>query len=331
MLFDLTIAGELNLDLILRGVPIDLPVERELLASGFDVTLGSSSAILAHNIASLGLSTGFITCVGADDFGQIALRYLREAGVDLRRAVMAPDGIGTGVTVLLTHDDTRRILTYPGAMATMSGSDLDIEYLADSRHFHLSSLFLQPGLHPALPALFRELRSRGVTISLDTNDDPADRWGGVFPALLTEIDILLPNRDELCRMTGCGNVEAALDSFGSTGPTIVVKCGGEGAIVQEGRRRTRIPAVPVAPVDTIGAGDSFNAGFLAAWLSGYDAAESALAGNIAGALSTQCAGGVEAFRRKAERDAFLRANNFPHTHGRSGFAASETPGYRVDC
>lgn len=324
MLFDLTIAGELNLDLILRGLPVDLPVERELLASDFDVTLGSSSAILAHNIARLGLSTGFITCVGADEFGQMALRYLREAGVDLRKIVKAQNGVRTGLTVLLTHGDTRHILTYPGTMATMSGDDLDIEYLADSRHFHLSSLFLQPGLHAVLPALFRELRSRGLTISLDTNDDPADRWDGVLSALLPEIDILLPNRDELCRMTRCRTVEAALDTFGPTGPTIVVKCGREGAIVQEGKRRTKIPALSVEAVDTIGAGDSFNAGFLAAWLSGYDAAESALAGNIAGALSTQGPGGVEAFRRQTDREAFLTAHNFPYIGGRSGVSGTRT-------
>lgn len=312
MSFDLTIAGELNLDLILNGLPADLPAERELVASSFNVTLGSSSAILAHNIASLGLSSGFITCVGADDFGGMALRYLREAGVDLSKVVKARDEVTTGVTVLLTHGGTRHMFTYPGAMATMTGADLDIEYLAGSRHFHLSSLFLQPGLHPVLPTLFRELRSRGLTISLDTNDDPANRWDGVLSTLLAEIDILLPNHDEICRMTGCGSVEAALDKLAPIVPTIVVKCGREGAIVQQGTHRTKVPAISVDAVDTIGAGDSFNAGFLAAWLSGHDAAESARAGNITGAFSTQYPGGVEAFRQQAKREAFLRAHRFPY-------------------
>lgn len=321
MRFDLTIAGELNLDLILNGLPLELPFERELLASSFDITLGSSSAILAHNAACLGISTGFITTVADDDFGNIAQRYLHQQGVDLSRIVPAPAGTQTGVTVLLPHGSTRRILTYPGAMALMSSADLDVEYLAQARHFHLSSLFLQPGLHPALPELFRNLRSRGLTLSLDTNDDPADRWDGVLHALLPEIDILLPNRDELCRMTACDSVEAALEKLAPVVPTIVVKCGSEGAIVQQGRRRSKVPSISVQPVDAIGAGDSFNAGFLAAWLSGHDAVESARAGNIAGALSTQRPGGVEAFRDKAQRDSFLQAHAFPKTFSRCKVSA----------
>ena len=314
---DVAIAGEINLDLIFYGLPAEIPLERELLATGFEVTLGSSSAILAHNLASLGLATGFITRVGPDELGRLALDRLAESGVDLTKVVHAPDGVGTGVTVLLQHGSERRILTYPGTMAEMSHADLDINYLASARHFHLSSLFLQRGLQKDLPALFRELKSRGLTTSLDTNDDPDDQWGGVLPELLPLIDVLLPNRQELCRMTRQETVTDALDSLAAIVPLIAVKCGNEGAIVQEGKRRTHVPPVSVQAVDTIGAGDSFNAGFLAAWLSGYSAEESAAAGNITGALSTQRPGGTEAFRAANDRNKFLRNHNFPPLPRRS--------------
>jgi sugar/nucleoside kinase (ribokinase family) len=321
--FDVTIAGEINLDLILYGLAKEIPVEREVLATGFEVTLGSSSAILAHNLATLGMATGFITRVGQDELGEIALHRLAESGVDLAKIVHTSDGTKTGATILLHHGGQRRILTYPGAMFEMSRADLDIDYLASSRHFHLSSLFLHRALQADLPELFRELKSRGLTLSLDTNDDPEDKWDGVLPQLLPYIDILLPNRDELCRIARRSNLEDALAELAPVVPIIAVKCGNEGAIVQSGGKRVQIPGLHMHPVDTIGAGDSFNAGFLAAWLSGYSVEESAAAGNITGALSTQGIGGTGAFR-SSTREAFLQQHHFPAIRSRVGNQQRQT-------
>jgi sugar/nucleoside kinase (ribokinase family) len=309
--FDVTIAGEINLDLVLYGLQREIPTEREVLATDFEVTLGSSSAILAHNLATLGIATGFITRIGRDEFGQLALNRLAESGVDLSKVVRANNATKTGVTILLHHGDERRILTYPGTMFEMSRADLDIEYLASARHFHLSSLFLHRALQPDLPDLFRELKAHGLTLSLDTNDDPEDRWNGVLAQLLPYVDILLPNKDELCRIARRENLDEALAEISSIVPVIAVKCGSEGAVVQNGAHRTQVPGVAVRPVDTIGAGDSFNAGFLAAWLSGCSPEESARAGNVTGAFSTQRPGGTEAFRLRTEREQFLLQHQFP--------------------
>ncbi len=309
--FDIAIAGEINLDLILYGLPVEIPTEREMLASGFEVTLGSSSAIVAHNLASLGVATGFITRVGRDDLGRLALDRLAESGVDISRVVATEGETKTGVTVLLHHGDERHILTYPGTMFEMTRADLDLEYLASARHFHLSSLFLHRGLQADLPDLFRELKRRGLTLSLDTNDDPEGKWDGVLPKLLPYVDILLPNRDELLRMTGKNSMNEALAELSSVVPVIAVKCGNEGAVVQNRDKRIAVPGVRVQPVDTIGAGDSFDAGFLAAWLSGYSLEECARAGNITGAYSTLRPGGTEAFRLREERESFLKEHRFP--------------------
>lgn len=303
--FDITIAGEINLDLILYGLAVDLPVERELLASDFHVTLGSSSAILAHNLAVLGASVGFITCLGSDPLGAIALSRLSESGTDLSRIVLSKTGTVTGVTVLLPHGPVRRILTYPGTMSELTCDALDHDYLASSRHFHLSSLFLQTGLHAGLPDLLKELKSRGLTLSLDTNDDPADRWGGILDEILPLVDILLPNEDELLRIAKTSSLDEALDTVGAIVPLLVVKRGGRGTLLFERGVRTDVPPVLVNVVDTIGAGDSFNAGFLTAYLEGREPSFCAVAGNVTGALSTQRAGGTEAFRDREFREAFL--------------------------
>lgn len=309
--FDITIAGEINLDLILYGLPLAMPVERELLGTDFCVTLGSSSAILAHNLSVLGAQVGFITRVGPDALGKIALERVGESKVDLSRIVVDAGATSTGVTVLLPHGKERHILTYPGTMAELSLEDLDLEYLKSARHFHVSSLFLQRALAPALPKLFRELKNAGLTLSLDTNDDPDDQWGGVLDELLDLVDIIFPNEDEACRIARTRAADEAIDVLAKRVPCVVIKRGPRGSIVRAGDRIFTAPPVAVSPVDTIGAGDSFNAGFLFGWLRGLSLKQCARAGNITGALSTLRPGGTEAFRDKELVAAFLKEHDFP--------------------
>jgi sugar/nucleoside kinase (ribokinase family) len=308
---DVSIAGELNLDLILYGLPEQLPLDREILATDFQVTLGGSSAIVAHNLAALGGKVGFSTLIGSDALGRIALERMDEGGVDLSHVVVEKGPTSTGVTLLLHHGGPRRILTYAGTMSRMTREHLDFKYLASARHFHLSSLFLQRALAPSLPDLFRELKQAGLTISLDTNDDPDDRWGGVLEELLGLADIFLPNEDEIRRITGRDDVKAALESLADRVPCIAAKCGSQGALVQVNGKLSRVPPLTVTPVDTIGAGDSFDAGFLYAFLRGLDPVQCAAAGNVTGALSTLRPGGTEAFRDVEFRESFLREHHFP--------------------
>src|SRR5689334_2531525 len=188
--FDVTIAGELNLDLILYGLPEALPPERELLASDMVVTLGSSSAIVAHNLAALGSKVGFTSCVGNDDFGNVAIERLATAGVDVS-TVRVLESKKTGMTVILPRTEWRNILTFPGTIAELNTEHLDFDFLASARHFHLSSYFLQSRLQSAIPDLLKKLKSAGLTISLDTNDDPADEWRGGIEEVLPLVDVLL--------------------------------------------------------------------------------------------------------------------------------------------
>ncbi len=303
--FDVTIAGELNLDLVLYGLPEVMPMERELLAKDFRLTLGSSSAIVAHNLAALGVSVGFIALLGDDPLGSIALERLEEKGVDVSHVKRISGGTSTGVTILLTHEGKRHILTYPGTMFELAASDLDMDYLASARHFHLSSLFLHKALQPDLPRILKQLKSEGLTLSLDTNDDPDDRWGSPLDELLGMVDIFLPNDDEACRISGKKDAESAIEVLAKRVPLVAVKCGKRGALVQKGSQRWEVPANPVTPVDTIGAGDSFDAGFLAAYLRGEAPDACAAFGNRAAALSTLRPGGTESFRDAALQKEFL--------------------------
>src|SRR5262249_13434575 len=192
--FDVTIAGELNLDLILYGLPTELLPERELLADEMMLTLGSSSAIVAHNLAALNTRVGFISCVGRDDLSRMALTRMAEGGVDISR-VCTRDKSKTGMTVVLYRSGLRNILTYLGTISELRFEDLDLPYVTSASHFHLSSYFLQRALRPDVPRLFRELKRAGLTISLDTNDDPEYRWEGLDD-VLRYVDVLMPNERE---------------------------------------------------------------------------------------------------------------------------------------
>ena len=303
--FDVTIAGELNLDLILYGTPEEIPRERELLVSDFNVTLGGSSSIVAHNLASLGSRVGFVSCIGDDQFGELALARLSAAGADVSKVAILP-GRKTGLTVIMQRDSWRNMLTYAGTIFDLQMKNLDFEYLSSAKHFHLSSYYLQRGLQADVPELFKKLKSAGVTISFDCNDDPDDGWDGGIREALKYVDVLLPTAREAMRLTGAENTQAAIEQLAHTTPLVAIKLGADGAIARRGNQQWASPALKVEAVDPVGAGDSFDAGFLHEYLRGSDIESCLAAGNRAGALSVTRAGGTEAFRDAAHREKFLR-------------------------
>jgi len=305
--FDVTIAGELNLDLILYGLPQELPAERELLASKMMLTLGSSSGIVAHNLAALGCKVGFVSKIGTDALGRIALERLAESGVDTEKVRQVAGEQQTGLTVILQREKLRNILTYPGTIFELRMDDLDLEYLTSAQHFHLCSYYLQRGLTAHIPELFRRVKAAGLTISLDTNDDPDDQWQGGLMEALRYVDVFLPNAREAKKVTGTVDVESAIDELAKRVPLVVVKMGEAGAIARRGHEQITSPGVKVEFVDPVGAGDSFDAGFLSQYVRGRDLGTCLAWGNRAGAFSTTLPGGTEAFRNREKRAAFLGA------------------------
>ena len=304
---DVAIVGEINPDLIVYGLPRELPEEREILASGCQLMLGSSSAIFAHNLSILGSSVTFTSRVGDDLFADVCLHEMVSAGIDVRRVVRTPSGSGTGITIILPLTETRRILTYPGAMFEMSLNDLDLDFIARAKHFHLSSVFLHRKLLPDIPYLFQEMKRRGLTTSLDTNDDPEDQWRGVVDDLLPHVDLLLCTQEEARKIA---KVEDAESFLASRVPVLVVKRGGRGASVFAAGDRLDAPALQVDVVDTVGAGDTFDAGFLHQWLR-KSSLETCLAfGNCAAGLSVTRPGGTAAFREADYRAGFF-ARHWP--------------------
>ncbi|MER6949589.1 carbohydrate kinase family protein [Nonomuraea sp. NPDC000554] len=295
--FDLLVIGDANPDVIVG--PLDAPLafeQREQLVGAGALTLGGSAAIMACGAARLGLKVAFAGRVGDDDAGRYVRDTLAARGVDTGALRMDAE-LPTPLTVVVTREDDRAILTAPGTLAATTGDDVPEALLAGSRHVHAASYFLMPALARALPRLLRAARAHGATTSLDTNDDPSGQWDPLgLPAVLAETDILLPNAREARHLAGpaAHSPEAAAALLATRGPLVAVKNGADGALCHDGATLTSTRGITVTPVDTVGAGDSFDAGFVAATLAGLPPADALDVAAACGALSTRAHGGTPA-------------------------------------
>lgn len=293
--FDVTLAGDTALDVLMYGLPEELPPEQELLADGIAIRVGGSGAITAHNLAALGNSVGFITAVPGDDFGRMCQSELQQIGVDLSRCVPAPQ-MQSGVTVHLQHRELRHMFTYAGPTSHLAFGDLDLDYLADSRHFHMSSYYLQRGLTAQIPELFARLKRANLSLSLDPNDDPAQLWDRNILEAIRLVDVLLPNEREACLLAGEPDLDRAISALRELVPLLVIKRGAHGASAFSDTKSWHAPADDIQVVDAVGAGDSFNAGFLHGWIRGWPMDKALAFGNLTGAWSASASGGTSAFR-----------------------------------
>ena len=227
---DLLVLGDVNPDLVLSDASMDVAFgQAETLVEDAELTIGGSGAIMACGAARLGLRTALTGLVGADQFGEFMLRAVSERGVEMS-GVTVSDEVRTGLTVVLARPDDRAILTFPGAIAAMTAERVDADLLARARHVHVASFFLQTALVPGLATLLRSARAHGATTSVDPNWDPAQRWDGGLRELLGEVDVLLPNAAEACRLAGVSDAEAAAAKLAAAGPLVAVKLGAEGAV-----------------------------------------------------------------------------------------------------
>lgn len=294
-MYDVLVVGELNVDLILDKIEQFPVVGKEVLAKKMTLTLGSSSAIFASNIASLGARVAFIGKIGRDKFGEVVLESLQKNKVDISM-IKIDEHSGTGITVILNVGEDRANTTYPGAMDYLTINDIVEDDLKKARHLHFSSYFLQPGMWDSLGELFRKAKKLGLTTSFDMQWDPQENWKLDIADVLPSVDIFLPNEKELMFLTGENNLKEAIESIKKYTNILVVKRGNKGSLVHYKDRLTDLPPfLNEQVVDAIGAGDSFNAGFIYKFINGNDIAECQKFGNLTGAVSTTAAGGTMAF------------------------------------
>jgi sugar/nucleoside kinase (ribokinase family) len=291
---NILVVGELNIDLILndiRGVPV---VGTEIMAGDMNITLGSSSAIFAANIAMLGISTSFCGMLGKDSFGKFILEELNRKHVNTDYITQSVDD-KTGLTVVMNYSQDRAMVTYGGAMETFSLAHIP-EDLSLFGHLHVSSYFLHKALKADIPALFKKAKEDGLTTSLDLQWDPENEWMFPFEECLPDVDVFLPNETEILLLTKLSSIEDAAIKLAPFANLIIIKRGTKGALAYDkGNFIASPPMLHNNFIDAIGAGDSFNAGFISRYLQGNPLESCLRFANLCGAINTTESGGTAAF------------------------------------
>jgi len=301
---DIAVVGELNVDLVLTGLP-SLPAHKELrLAKDMRFTLGSSSAIFACNAARLGARVGFVGKAGDDEFGDFMVRGLKERGVDTSQIIRDAGG-RTGICVSMSFPEDYSMVSFPGIRETFCLEEVNFDYVRTARHLHMSSFYIQPALRPGYPQLFRRAKEAGMSTSFDPDQDPSGNWNGGMHDTLQNVDLFFPNEQEATGIAGTTEMDPALALLRKLAKTTIVKRGRAGVLIAAGENTWSVPAFEIRPLDTTGAGDSFNAGFVYQFLQGASLGECTIWGNACGALSTQVLGGTAGFPILEEVRRFL--------------------------
>jgi sugar/nucleoside kinase (ribokinase family) len=288
MKFDVLVVGDYCFDLILTDLPGEPVKGREIYARGMDITVGGGTFPTAVALRRLGLDVGLHMQLGTDFFSRFAHEIIVQAG-------FSPDLLQVQsrdfrrLTVALSYPDDRAFLSFadppPGGLESTRFGVLPL--LAHQvRHLHFAHL------SAALVAeeMIAEAKRQGMTISTDCGWNP---WALDHPRLwevLGQMDVFLPNEVELKYVTGVEDLAHAQKVIAEKVRLTVVKRGAEGSSSVSGNEFVSVPVIPVAAVESTGAGDCFNAGFIFGWLQGWSTKEALRCGNICGGLSTTSSG-----------------------------------------
>ncbi|MFK5972331.1 MAG: carbohydrate kinase family protein [Flavobacteriaceae bacterium] len=293
--FDVLVVGELNVDLILNKIQGFPEIGKEIVSEELNITLGSSSAIFASNLSALGTKVAFLGKIGNDSFSKLVKTSLENKKVDTG-FIISSDHYKTGLTVVMNYGMDRANVTFPGAMEYLTEKDISDTVLSQAKHLHLSSIFFQTGLKKDVSKLFKRAKKLGLTTSMDPQWDPAEKWDLNILELLPYVDIFLPNAQEFKYITNSTNLRSGLEKIKSFAKTIVIKNGENGAQLWHQESLLTKPAFLNKNVtDCIGAGDSFDAGFISEFLKGKNLERCLEVGNIMGAINTTASGGTTAF------------------------------------
>jgi sugar/nucleoside kinase (ribokinase family) len=301
------VIGELNVDIVATGLRAAPEMGAEILAQDCELTLGSASAIFAVGMSKLGHKVTFVSQVGRDSFGDFCVAKLKQLGIATNN-VVRKSGEKTGVTLALSGKRDRALVTYPGAIASLIADCVNDRLMKKHDHVHLTSYYLQKGLQPSFGDILQQAKAFGLTTSFDPNSDPSDRWNSKINSVLKFTDILFVNEREAIKLTKARTAQAALKMLGAKVPCVVVKRGAKGAIAIQESEVFTDSGFRVKALDTTGAGDSFDAGFLSAYLMKQPLAECLRVGNACGALSAISIGGTSGQPTHAELQEFLRSN-----------------------
>ncbi len=285
--------GEINVDIMMGGLESFPVLDREISCSSFELTIGSSTAICSCAYASLGGDASFLGLAGSDEYGDFMVSGMKKFGINTS-LIRRTDKVKTGVTVNLIYEGTRTQVTYPGTIAEFGTAYIDLSMIEGFDHIHLAGLYLQDNFLPGVEDVLKYAKNHGIGTSLDPQWDESEGWK-FMDKWMPRLDYLFVNEDEALSITGAGNPSQACEELVAVTACPVVKIGAAGALLWSGNRVLKVPGLKADVVDTTGAGDSFDAGFIYATLeNGLSREDAALFANASGARSCEFVGGVNA-------------------------------------
>jgi ribokinase len=295
-MFDLITAGEAFEDFVFHGLA-DLPGPgEEVKTSSFARSPGGGALISAVAAARLGCRCATIAGLGTD-----AVRLLRREGVSVRNVRRPTEPVA--ITMAISNEGDRRFVTFTGMNDRLPLRIRRLLARIRARHVHLA---LHPGRCGPWVATLARLRRRGTATSWDFGWNPSLMRDPDLTALMDGVDYIMFNGDEAMLYGGQPTLRRAIDRWRRARKPVVIKLGADGSRIVGGGYDLRARPHRVRAIDTTGAGDAFNAGFLAALLRGRDLETALAVGNRVGALSTRAAGGIAALPRRSEALRTLR-------------------------
>lgn len=283
--------GRIYCDMVFRGLDGMPQLGRELFARDFALTPGGGALITAAHLAALGRHSALLARFGTDALSAALFDDIDALGLDLQ-FLDRNETAGPQLTVVMVHGGDRAFLSRRAGHARPASFETGLAW-PEAAHLHIAEYAT---LHE-MPDAIAAAKRHGLTVSLDPSWDADLIRDPMFFERAAGADIFLPNMEEAEALTGEADPQAALAVLQRHFPVVALKCGGEGAILARDDRTIHLPSARVEVIDTTGAGDAFNAGFIHAWLAGTDL-EACLAAAIdAGTRSVQASGGTGSLSR----------------------------------
>ena len=292
MPIDTAVIGTVVMDVTAESVGLQADWKDKQRIDGIRLAIGGDGANQSIRMADLGMSVAITGCVGKDMAGMLAREALRKRGVDVSHMTESSDRETGTALILLRNDGDRNIFSNNGAHPQVFKEDCAWIRRADIRALSIASLFCLPWLEEdGLLSLLEDCRKRGILTFADLGSDKKKQGLSGIQPFLPWIDYFLPSEEDALAMTGTDTPEKAAEVYLQNGAfSVVIKCAARGAYYRSTEESGWVPALPVVPVDTTGAGDCFAAHFIHGILRGLPLRKACIKACEAASLSTLARG-----------------------------------------
>lgn len=290
------VIGDLNIDLIISDLNEYPELGKEILAKNYFITIGGSGGIFAAVLSNLGVQTSIISKIGNDFFGNLLFTEMKRYGVNTDSTIVQ-DNEETGLTVNLSYEKGKSQISKLDLIKSIKLDEIIIDNFENLKHVHFSSYYMMDSLKKNYVELIRKIKKKfsNITFSLDTNDDPEDKWGEEIYYLIKNIDILFLNKKEALKISNENKVQEAIEKLSRFVDKVVVKMGKEGYLAKINKKYYESDCINKLNKnfkDGTGAGDNFDAGFIYGYINNFGIEKSLKIANMAGAKSIEYFGGV---------------------------------------